>query len=106
MKLEDMTQEKMDQAKACRTKDEILAFIRDNRIELSPEQMEQISGGYGDRETNTSRPRVIECHQSPSGYHAWEFTGITRPGTILGSLWPDYKHRCKYCTAVDWKWFV
>ena len=97
MKLEDMTQEKIDQAKACRTKEEILAFIQENSVDLSEEQMEQISGGYGDRETNSSGAKHRECSKSFDGDHHWEFTGETRPGTILGSLWPDYKHRCKNC---------
>ena len=104
MKFEEMTQEQIDQAKACRTKEEIRAFIQDNHIDLSPEQMEQITGGYGDRETNSCgrKPRV--CDNSPDGDHHWEYTGETRPGTVFRSLWPDYKHKCKYCHTEEWWW--
>ena len=48
-----MTQEQINQAKACITKVEILAFIQKNHMELSAEQMEQISDGY-DRTLNQS----------------------------------------------------
>lgn len=53
MKFEEMTQEQINRAKACTTKEEILAFIQENHMELSAEQMEQISDGY-DRTLNQS----------------------------------------------------
>ena len=36
----EMTQEQIEQAKACRTKEEILAFIQENSVDLSEEQMD------------------------------------------------------------------
>lgn len=53
IKIEELTREQQEQAKACKTKEEITAFIRENNIELSAEQMQQITGGVdkcpGDR---------------------------------------------------------
>ena len=103
MKLEEMTQELVNQAKACTTKEEILAFIKENNIELSAEQLEQISGGH-DRPLNQVDAGGRECNKSRDGFHEWFFTGRTRPGTIWGSLWPDYEHKCKWCGKEEWWW--
>jgi hypothetical protein len=45
MRLEDMTPEMVEEAKKCETPEERLAFIRENGVELTDEQMEGIAGG-------------------------------------------------------------
>ena len=98
-----MTREQLNQARLCTTREEIIAFIQENQIELSAEQMERISGGH-DRPLNQTSDKCCECHKSPDGHHEWFFTGRTRPGTVFGSLWPDYQHKCKYCGREEWWW--
>lgn len=47
--IEEMSPELIEQAKACKTLEEGLAFISAHHIELSPEQMDAISGGTQER---------------------------------------------------------
>ena len=50
MKFEEMKKELIEQARACRTREEKLAFIKKNYIELTEEQMVMINGGGSDTE--------------------------------------------------------
>jgi hypothetical protein len=90
MKIEELTPELVEKAKKCETREERLAFIRENGIELNDEQLEAVSGG-GDEE-----PKVHT--------HIWAPTGRTRPGAIWGDIWPDEEVRCDVCGITDWKW--
>ena len=45
MRFEDLTPEKIEQAKKCETADERMAFVKENGIELTGEQLEAIAGG-------------------------------------------------------------
>ena len=45
MNIEDLTPELKEQAKACKTKEEFLAFAKSNLISLSDEQLEGLAGG-------------------------------------------------------------
>lgn len=45
MKIEELTPELAEQAQACESPEEIMGFLNDNGIELTPEQLEFISGG-------------------------------------------------------------
>ena len=98
MRFEDMTPEMVEEAKKRETPEERLAFIQENGIELTDEQLGGIAGGrkFGDSSQS-------ECPNNKDG-HTWVPTGRTRPGKIWGDIWPDYEKRCKYCGAVDWKW--
>ena len=103
MRIEDMTPEMIEQAKKCDTAEERLAFIRDNGIELDDEQLLGISGGVGgDPYAYTGD---ICPENKDRGGHKWKSTGRTRPGSILGDLWPDYEMKCQYCGKLDWDWF-
>ena len=79
MNFDELTQEQRMQAQACKTKEECLAFLKDNQIDLTEEQMEQISNGYGDRETNPALESINRCLQSPNREHYWEFTARPVP---------------------------
>ena len=39
-----MTEEQIEQFKACRTEEKYRAFLKNNRIELSPEELEMVNG--------------------------------------------------------------
>ena len=45
MKTTDMTPEQIEKAKTCKSPEEILAMVRDEGIELSDSQLENIAGG-------------------------------------------------------------
>ena len=98
MKFDDLTSELVEQARKCMTPEERLAFIKENGIELSDEQLEAVSGGF------TSSPTGAECPKSPSGDHEDYPTGNKRPGSIFGDVWPDVEYRCKWCDRTVWKW--
>ena len=104
MKMENLTDSQIEKARACRTMAERLDFLRDNHIELTPEQMELVGGGVADRPGQHADRS--ECSSSPDGFHKWVFTGQTRPGTAWGDLWPDYNHVCTHCGKQEWKWFI
>ena len=44
MRIEDMTPEMIGQAKTCETPEERMAFIEENGIELTDEQLESVAG--------------------------------------------------------------
>lgn len=58
MKFEDLTPEQMEKAKACNTPQDFLSLAKEEGYELSDEELEAISGGWGD------------C-----GNHCWDFPG-------------------------------
>lgn len=47
MKFEDLTPELQAKAAACQTDEELLALAKDEGYELSVEELEGISGGWG-----------------------------------------------------------
>ena len=47
MRLEDLSPEQIKLAKACSTREERLAFIADNGIDLTDEEMDALAGGTG-----------------------------------------------------------
>ena len=65
---------------------------------ISREQLEIVSGG----DCDFSSGEVNVCHGG--GSHDWKYTGQSRPGTIFGSLWPDYLHKCTKCGETEWFW--
>jgi len=98
MRIEELTPELVEKAKMCETREERLAFIEENGIELSDVQLESIAGGAG------MGVGPGDCPKASSG-HDWELTGRTRPGKIWGDTWPDYEKRCKNCGKVVWHTF-
>ncbi len=40
-----LTQEQINQARACRTEEDCRAFLKNNRLELTPEEIEMVNGG-------------------------------------------------------------
>ena len=47
MRTEDMTPEQLEEAKALQTPEEMLAYARDNGIDLTDEEMDVVAGGGG-----------------------------------------------------------
>jgi hypothetical protein len=100
MRFEDLTPEQIEKAKKCETHEERLAFIKENGIELTDEQLEDIAGGAGALEDRGAHI----CPKNKWG-HKWKSTGRTRPGAIWGDVWPDYEMKCVACGKLDWDWF-
>ena len=99
MRFEDMTPEMVEEAKGCETPEERMAFIRENGVELTDEQLEGISGGA--KKTNGGSGG--KCPKSDSG-HKWKWTGRMVPATIWRNIWPDYEIRCVNCGAISQDW--
>ncbi|MBQ9003215.1 MAG: Nif11-like leader peptide family natural product precursor [Eggerthellaceae bacterium] len=47
MKFDDLTPEQQEKARAAKTPEEILALAREEGYELSDEELETVSGGWG-----------------------------------------------------------
>lgn len=99
MKFDDLTPEQVEQAKKCTTPEERMAFIEENGIELSDEQLELVSGGI-----LIPPPTKPECPNAPKGKHEDYPTGKTRPGSVFGDTWPDVQYCCKWCNRTVWEW--
>lgn len=105
MKIKDLTKEQIEKAKACKTREEKLAFLKKYNIEIPDELLNEVAGGNDI--TAAECPDVNDCPNSPSAFniHEWKRTGRYRPAEIFGDLWPDYEERCEYCGRTHWKKF-
>ena len=66
MKLEDLSPELQEKAKACATAEELFALAKQEGIELSEEDLEEISGGRATWQysrTNRSQPQQQQPQQ-------------------------------------------
>lgn len=45
MRIEDLTPEQKEKAKACTNADELIALIQEEGVELTDEQLEKVAGG-------------------------------------------------------------
>ncbi len=50
MRTQDMTPEQIEEAKKLATPEQMLAYARDNGIDLTDDEMDSIAGGYGSGE--------------------------------------------------------
>ena len=117
MRLEDMTPEMVEEAKKRESREERMAFIQENGIELTDEQLEGIAGGH--KNSPNSHQKDKSCKDGGSK-HKWVKTGRTRPGKWLGSkhkwvktgrtrpgkwlgIFDDYEVRCVHCGTLDWE---
>ena len=55
MKIEEMTPELIEKAKACKTTEELMKFFMENHISLPDEYLENVSGGVNADEYDFSR---------------------------------------------------
>ena len=95
MRTDELSPALIEKAKACNSYKERMAFIRDNEIELTDEQMEALSGG-GDGNSGDA----YRCSECAGG--KMEETGKTKPGKIFGDLWPDVERKCNKCGHTEW----
>lgn len=58
MKFEDLTPEQKEKAFACKSPEEILNLAKEAGYELSDEELEGVSGGWGDSSCTDKN----ECH--------------------------------------------
>lgn len=96
MNIFELTPEQKERARACKTVEEINAFLTSEAIELTPDQMEAISGGNN----NILCSNVCPVDQRS---HNFVKSGRTKPGTIWGDVWPDYEYRCTKCGVTEWR---
>ena len=76
MRTQDMAPEQIEEAKKLATPEEMLAYARDNGIDLTDDEMDSIAGGYdsdsdsgkekacpycGSTKINTRNPLAYEC---------------------------------------------
>lgn len=101
MKFEELATNQLEEAKNCKSYDERMAFLKKYSIELSDDQLDEISGGDTDEWENDSKP--VKCLHGEN--HRYVKTGKTRPGVIFGNFWPDYEMRCVNCSHIVWTMF-
>ena len=68
------------------------------RASLSDDQLTAISGG-------NIFDNTPDCPNSWDTRHQWKKTGVTRPGSIFGDLWPDVEIRCQVYGKKEWAVF-
>ena len=96
-----MNEDMIRELQKCRSAEEVSKFISDNKNELTPEQMEAISGGTCEEEKDFNDYEEL-CPSRESGNCDYEYTGKTRPGKVFGNLWLDHEMKCKYCGRIKW----
>ena len=106
MRFEDLTNEQIEKAKACTTKEEKIAFLEEYNIEIPDDMLDEISGGKKRRKTGGSDSNDCPyANGMNNGHHRWSKTGRQRPGSCLGSIWKDDELRCEYCGELRWTWW-
>jgi hypothetical protein len=86
MKIDELTEEMIEEAKKCKTFETRRKFIEDNKIELSPDLLDGITGGSGGIDTG--------CE------HEWEFIRRDK-GVIWGY---NNIYECKRCGEIWIEW--
>ena len=66
---------------------------------LDDDMLDGVSGGRRDKYLSSEK-----CPQGPKGFHCFEKTGNTRPGSWIGLI-DDVEYRCIYCGKTYWGWF-
>ena len=87
MKVDELTEEMLEEARRCKTHEERMKFIADNKIELSPDLLEGASGGGGEG-IDTG------CQ------HKWKFIG-RKKGVIWGY---NSVYECELCQKRKIEW--
>ncbi len=95
MKLNEMTPEMIERAKACRTMEERLSFLKANRIELTPEQAGQVSGGSVYTAGSYYYNTAINCNSHHKNMY---FTGKMWERPLFGFIgfWTEHMNQY-YC---------
>ena len=87
--LKGLSEEQIERLKKCKNSDEILAFAKEEGIELSDEQLEAINGGCGDSAPDN-------CPQCGSDKIYWQIT--------YDEFFDfDYFYKCK-CRVCGHEW--
>ena len=63
MKLDEISQELKDRARACKTLEEVQALAKSEGIELGGDELDQIAGGVWDDENCSDYYRRIKCRE-------------------------------------------
>ena len=100
MRIDELTPELLEKAKKCESYEEKMAFISENEIELTDEQMEALSGGGKPGSRGVVKGKGMTCRECKQGQMVK--TGRTKPGKIFGDFWPDEEWRCNSCGITKW----
>ena len=64
MEFNDLTPEQQEQARACKTPEDVLSLAKEDGIELTEEQLEAVSGGsWNDCDTYNGEKHKRTCRQ-------------------------------------------
>ena len=105
MRVKDLTPELLERAKKCETEEERLAFIQENEIELTEEELDGMAGGFagpfgGERAGRRFGPKIPSsiCKKAPDKKHRYVETGAKRDGW----LWEIKERKCQLCGVTYW----
>lgn len=91
--LKGLTEEQIAKVKACKSQEEMLAFAKEEGIELSDEQLEAVSGRSGTGTKTRIKRRGGVCPFCHSGNTALSDGGMGRTDV-------DYHYKCYNCGKV------
>ena len=97
MKLRDLTKDQKDKVMACKTKEERMQFLSENRIELEPEEIETVSGGGAFWPTYVMCP---VCRLNTGKLVEGKQTGRKRDKGSL--IYREWELECPECGNIWW----
>ncbi len=102
MRFDELTNEQLEKAKACKTEEERQAFIKEYGIEIDDDMLDDVSGGGNpcwDKAPNPYRKKN-ECPKRDNGKpHVYEKTGRKEKRYLFFTY---HEHRCRYCGKTKW----
>ena len=93
MKIEALSPEQIEHAKALETNEERLAYLKECGVELDEEVLSHVAGGINGGEINCKAPN------NPFGRHRWAATGKRKKGWLI---FDSKEYVCRYCKATCW----
>ncbi len=105
MRIEDLTDEQLEQSKLCKTHEEREAFIQKYALELDDDMLDDVSGGkpVWKKVGPDSNKKSKKCPKRGPGLgHEMKKTSQRRPGKWF-PWWEDVLYQCEYCGETEWK---
>ena len=100
MKIEELSREQIERAKALETNEERLDYLKECGVELDEDMLADVSGGG----ITDADWKPGSCPARKGGkVHEWKKTGKTRKGRFLGLI-DDVEYMCIYCRERRWNW--
>ena len=86
MKIEERTEEMLEEAKKCKTPETRMNFIKDNNIELSSDHLNGVSGGSGGTDTECEHDWALIRRDK---VNIWGYNNIYECKRC-GEVWIEY----------------